>query len=86
MTGPDRGASEPERVPTWRDGVLLGREQKERLSDEKLQQYLDDSVVRDLSEIDTMPEPLRTWARKAVEDARDHALARIAEQGRRHAS
>ena len=57
------GRSEPGgggRVPTWRDGVLLTREERDRLTPEQLQQYLDDSVVRDLSEIEHMPEPMRS--------------------------
>lgn len=86
MTEADAGSSLPERVPTWRDGLILAREQKALLSDEQLQQYLDDSVVRDLSEIETMPEPLRAWARRALDEARSHAQTRIAEQERRHAS
>jgi hypothetical protein len=75
-----------ERVPTWRDGVLLTREQKAALTPEQLQQYLDDSVVRDLDEIELMPEPMRSWARGAVARARARVEARIAEQENRQAS
>ena len=74
------------RVPTWRDGVVLTPEQKAELSPGQLQQYLDDSVVRDLDEIDHMPEPLRSWARNAVENARARAEASIAAQEHRRAS
>lgn len=81
------GASAPqERVPTWRDGVFLTREQVARLTPEQWRQYSADSVVRDLSEIDQMPEPMRSWARSAVEQARARIEARIAEQERRAAS
>jgi hypothetical protein len=79
-----RGGSE--RVPTWRVGVLLTREEKARLTPAQLQQYLDDSVVLDLSEIEHMPEPMRSWARAAIDDARARASAHIAEQERTQAS
>jgi hypothetical protein len=75
-----------DRIPTWRDGVILTREEKARLTPEQWRQYSDDSVVRDLSEIDQMPEPMRSWAREAVDQARVRAEARIAEQERREAS
>lgn len=75
-----------ERVPTWRDGVVLTREQKARLTPEQLQQYLDDSVVRDLSEIEHMPEPMRSWAQDVAARARARAEAHIAEQERSQAS
>lgn len=75
-----------ERVPTWRDGVLLSRQEVALLTPEQLQQYLDDSVVRDLAEIEQMPEPLRSWAQRVVEGARARVLARIGEQERRSAS
>jgi hypothetical protein len=74
------------RVPTWRDGVLLNRREKAELSPEQLQQYLDDSVVRDLAEIELMPEPTRSWARSVLEQARAHVQARVAEQERGQAS
>jgi hypothetical protein len=76
----------PERVPTWRDGVLLTRDQKAELTPEQLEQYLADSEVRDLSEIDQMPEPLRSWTRGVVDRARARAEARISQQERRQAS
>ena len=59
-------------MPTWHDGVLLTREEKARLSPEELDRYLADSVVRDLSEIGQMPEPMRSWAHAVVERARRH--------------
>jgi len=80
------GRSGRERVPTWRDGVLLTSEEKARLTPEQLQQYLDDSVVRDLSEIEEMPEPMRSWAREVVARARERVRAQIAEQERGQAS
>jgi hypothetical protein len=75
-----------ERVPTWREGVIPSREERAGLTEDQLRQYLDDSVVRDLSEIDQMPEPLRTWALAALEHARSRAQARIEEQEQRQAS
>src|SRR4051812_13895174 len=48
-------AASGERVPTWRDGVLLSPQQVALLTPDQLQQYLDDSVVRDLAEIEQMP-------------------------------
>jgi hypothetical protein len=75
-----------ERVPTWRDGVLLSPQQVALLTPDQLQQYLDDSVVRDLAEIEQMPEPMRSWAELVVERARARVLARVAEQERRSAS
>jgi hypothetical protein len=75
-----------DRVPTWRDGVILTSREKAELTAEQWRQYLDDSVVRDLAEIDTMPEPTRSWARQAVEQARARAEAHIAGQGSREAS
>jgi hypothetical protein len=69
-----------------RVGVLLTREEKARLTPAQLQQYLDDSVVLDLSEIEHMPEPMRSWARAAIDDARARASAHIAEQERTQAS
>jgi hypothetical protein len=74
------------RVPTWRDGVVLSREEKTQLTAEQWRQYSDESVVRDLPEIDQMPEPMRSWAQAAVGQARAHAAARIAEQEHREAS
>jgi len=79
------GRSEPsgtDRVPTWREGLLLTRQEKAALTSEQLQQYLDDSVVRDLSEIEQMPEPTRSWALGVLERAR----AQVAEQERSQAS
>jgi hypothetical protein len=74
------GPTEIGRGSTWRDGVLLSRQEKAELSSEQLQQYLDDSVVHDLSEIEQMPEPTRSWARGVVERARARVQAQIAEQ------
>jgi len=76
----------PGRVPTWRDGVELSAAQKAQLTPEQLQQYLDDSVVRDLAEIETMPEPLRSRVRAMVDQARERTEARIAAQEGRRAS
>jgi hypothetical protein len=76
----------PGRVPTWRDGVELSAAQKTQLTPEQSQQYLDDSVVRDLAEIETMPEPLRARVRAMVDQARERTEARIAEQEGRRAS
>jgi len=61
------------RVPTWRDGVLLSAQEKARLTPEQLRQLLDDSVVRDLSEIESMPEAMRSRVQEMV--ARGHARA-----------
>jgi hypothetical protein len=36
--------------------------------------------VRDLTEIEQMPEPMRSWARQVVALARERVQARIAEQ------
>lgn len=69
-----------ERVPTWRDGVELSAAQKTALTPEQLRQYTDDSVVKDLAEIDAMPEPLRSRVRALVDRSREHAEARIAAQ------
>ena len=74
------------RVPTWRDGIILTREQKAALTPEQWQQFRDDSIVRDLSEIEQMPEPMRSWARRSVEQARARAEARIEEEERRAAA
>jgi hypothetical protein len=71
-----------DRVPTWRDGVLLSASEKARLTPSQLRQYLDDSVVRDLSEIDLMPEPMRSWAQRAVAEGRARAEERIAAEDR----
>jgi hypothetical protein len=61
---------------------LLQHEPREaELTAEQWRQYVDDSVVRDLSEIDKMPEPTRSWARPAVEQARARAEAQIARAG-----
>jgi hypothetical protein len=76
----------PGRVPTWRDGVELSAAQKAQLTPEQLQQYLDDSVVRDLAEIETMPEPLRSRVRAMVDQARERTEARISAQEGRRAS
>jgi hypothetical protein len=80
------GTAGGERVPTWRDGVQLSRQEVALLTAEQLQQYLDDSVIRDLAEIEQMPEPMRSWAQRVVERARARVLARVAEQERRSAS
>lgn len=74
------------RVPTWRDGVLLTRQEKAELSSKQLQQYLDDSVVRDLSEIEQMPEPTRSWARSVLKRARARVQAQATAQERSQAS
>ncbi|HET9653916.1 MAG TPA: hypothetical protein VFP72_01065 [Kineosporiaceae bacterium] len=47
------------------------------MTPERLQQYLDDSVVRDLAEIEAMPEPLRSRVRAMVDRARERTEARI---------
>jgi hypothetical protein len=75
-----------DRVPTWWDGVILPAEEKAKLTPAQWRQYSDDSVVRDLADIDQMPEPLRSWAHDAVEQARERAKSRIAAQERRAAS
>jgi hypothetical protein len=80
------GRPGPGRVPTWRDGVELSAAQKAGLTPEQLQQFLDDSVVRDLAEIDAMPEPLRSRVRALVEQSRARVEARIAEREGRQAS
>lgn len=77
---------EADRVPTWRDGVVLTSEERAQLTPEQWQQLTDDSVVRDLAEIDQMPEPKRSWVHQAVTQAQAHAASRIAEQERREAS
>jgi hypothetical protein len=74
-----------DRVPTWRDGVVLTREVKADLTAVQWRQYADDSVVRDLSELDQMPEPVRSWGHRVVERARERAGTRIVEQERREA-
>jgi len=66
--------------------VLLTPEQKAALTPAQLEQYLNDSMVHDLDEIELMPEPLRSWARGVVASARTRAEARIADQERRQAS
>jgi hypothetical protein len=78
--------SNAERVPTWRDGVILSLEERADLTPEQWQQFSDDSVVHDLAEIDQMPEPMRGWARQAAEAAQARAEARISQQERRAAS
>ena len=80
------GVDGDNRVPTWRDAVLLTSEQKAQLTPQQLEQYLAGSVVRDLSDIDFLPEPTRTWARAAVASAQARVQARIAQQGRSRAS
>ncbi len=77
---------EGNRIPTWRDGVALTRDERARLSPEQWQQFSDDSVVRDLAEIDQLPEPTRSWAHDAVRQARARAEARIAERDPRETS
>ncbi len=78
------GESGPGRVPTWRDGVELPAAQKAELTPEQLRQYLDDSLVRDLAEIDAMPETLRSRVLAMVDQAWERIEARIATQeGRR---
>jgi hypothetical protein len=85
MSGDER-APGPGRVPTWRDGVVLSAEEKALLTPEQLRQYLDDSVLRDLAEIDAMPEPARSRVRQLVADARARVKARIAGTDGRQAS
>jgi hypothetical protein len=75
-----------DRVPTWRDGAILSSAEKAGLTPDQWRQFSDDSVVRDLAEIDQMPEPMRSWAHQAVEQARAHAEERIAARERREAS
>jgi hypothetical protein len=84
----DRGdhVPAPDRVATWREGVLLTAEQKARLTPEQLQQYLADSVVHDLSEIDLMPEPMRTRVLHMVAAGRARVEQRIAAEEGRQAS
>jgi hypothetical protein len=81
----DPGASE--RILTWRDGVLLTTQEKAALSPEQWRHYSDDSVVRHLSEIHQMPEPLHSWrAEPSSRPAPGPKHARIAEEGSRKAS
>lgn len=85
-TGADRGSG-TDRVPTWRDGVPpLRPEEVAALTPEQRDQYLHDSVIRDLAEIDRLPEPWRTRVRAMVEDARVRVEQRIAETEGRQAS
>ena len=66
--------SEPtDRIPTWRDGVILSMEQRAALTPDQWRQFSSDSMVRDLSEIDQMPEHLRSWAHQALDTARARA-------------
>jgi hypothetical protein len=69
-------------VLTWRDGVLPSAEEKARLTPSQLRQYPDDSVVRDLSEIEKLPEPMRSRMRRMVAEARAWAEERIAAEDR----
>jgi hypothetical protein len=71
----DMGCAGRSRVTTWRDGVLLTAEQKAALTPEQLSQYLNDSDVRDVAEIEDMPEPMRPRVRQMVESARARAGA-----------
>jgi len=85
MSG-DEQASGTGRVSTWRDGVFLTREEKSLLTPEQLRQYLDDSVIRDLAEIDHLPEPMRSRLQELVARARVRVETRIAETESRQAS
>ena len=82
----DERAPGPGRVPTWRDGVFLTPEEKARLTPEQLGQYLDDSVVRDLAEIERTPEPARSRLQQLVARARARVERRIADSEGRQAS
>lgn len=85
-TGTDQGSG-TDRVPTWRDGVPpLGPEQVAALTPELRDQYLRDCVIRDLIEIDRIPEPWRTRVRTMVDDARARVEQRIAATEGRQAS
>ena len=75
-----------DRVRTWRDGTLPTAEDKAHFSDEQWRQFSDDSVIRDLSEIEHLPEPARSWARRTVEEARTRAAKRTASREAREAS
>jgi TfoX/Sxy family transcriptional regulator of competence genes len=74
------------RVLTWREGIILSQQERSNLTPEQWRQHRNDSVVRDLSEIDQMPEPMRSWARKALDQAQARVEVRIAQQERREAS
>jgi hypothetical protein len=83
-TDQDSGAV---RIPTWRDGVPpLTREELAALTPSQLDQYLRDSVIRDLAEIDRLPEPWRARVHAMVENARTRAERRIAATEGRQAS
>jgi hypothetical protein len=84
--GGDEQAPGPGRVPTWRDGVFLSREEKARLTPEQLGQYLDDSLVRDLAEIETTPEPARSRLQQLVARARARVERRISDSEGQQAS
>jgi hypothetical protein len=86
MLKPMAEQSKDDPVATWRNGVILTREQKAQLTPEQWQQFADGSVVRDLGEVEHMPEPARAWAEAAIEEARSRVQARIAVQERREAS
>jgi hypothetical protein len=73
-------------VGTWREGVFLTREEKAQLTPEQLRQYLDASVITDLTEIDGLPEPMRSRLQDLVAQARARVEARIAETESRQAS
>jgi hypothetical protein len=79
--------NEPEdRVRTWRDGTLPTAEEKAHFTAEQWRQFSDDSVIRDLSEIERLPEPARSWARRTVEESRTRASERAASRAAREAS
>ena len=73
-------------VPTWPDGVVLTREEKAALTPAQWSQYADASVVRDLAEIDQLPEPVRSWAHATLDQARSRVEQRIAGKEHREAS
>jgi len=84
--GEDEQAPGPGRVPTWRNGVFLTRAEKAHLTPEQLQQYLDDSVVGDLADIETTPEPARSRLQQLLARARARVERRIADSEGRQAS
>jgi hypothetical protein len=75
-----------DRVRTWRDGTLPTAEQKAQFSADQWRQFSDDSVIRDLSEIEDLPEPARSWARQTVQEARSRTSDRAASREAREAS
>jgi hypothetical protein len=83
----DTTQRQPERVPTWREtGRFLSREEIAALTPGQQRQYVMDSGVRDLAEIDDMPEPARTRFRALADRSRANIEARIARTEGRAAS